>query len=197
MTVYPATARTTSVLTRRGAQAEQTRQLVLDTAHRLFTQHGYDATSLQMIADEMGVAKAAVYYYFKTKVEILYAISQVLFAQMSELIDLAAAQTTRVARVRTMVEGYVTMLVDTRHDVAMKSSDPAFHRELKSTAAIRELERRGLQVLFGDTPTAEDRAAYLLVLAVPETIAALDDLTDDELRQVLVRNCLRLLRVRT
>jgi AcrR family transcriptional regulator len=191
------TARATSGLTRRAAQAEHTRQLVLDTARRLFTQHGYDATSLQMIADEMGVTKAAVYYYFKTKVEILYAISQVFFTQLSDLLELAAGKPTRSARVRTLVEGYVALLVDTRHDIAMKSSDPAFHRELKSTGAIADLEQRGLRVLFGETPTAEDRAAYLLVLAVPETIAALDELTDDELREVLISNCLRLLRVRT
>ena len=37
----------------RAAQAERTRQQILETAQRLFTELGYDATSLQMIADEM------------------------------------------------------------------------------------------------------------------------------------------------
>ena len=54
----------------RAAQAERTRQQILETAQRLFAEHGYDATSLQMIADEMGLTKAAVYYHFPAKVDI-------------------------------------------------------------------------------------------------------------------------------
>jgi len=46
----------------RALQAEQTRQQILETAERLLTEVGYEATSLQMIADEMGLTKAAVYY---------------------------------------------------------------------------------------------------------------------------------------
>ena len=38
----------------RAVQAERTRQQILETAQRLFTELGYDATSLQMIADETG-----------------------------------------------------------------------------------------------------------------------------------------------
>src|SRR5580704_2773684 len=51
----------------RAAQAERTRQQILDTAQRLFTELGYDATSLQMIADEMGLTKAAVDYLFRNR----------------------------------------------------------------------------------------------------------------------------------
>jgi AcrR family transcriptional regulator len=58
----------------RAEQAEQTRQAVLVTAQRLFAEHGFDATSLQLIADTMGVTKANVYYYFHTKIEILEAL---------------------------------------------------------------------------------------------------------------------------
>jgi len=40
----------------------------------LLTEVGYEATSLQMIADEMGLTKAAVYYHFRAKTDILHAI---------------------------------------------------------------------------------------------------------------------------
>jgi len=43
----------------RAEQAEKTRQAVLDTARKLSLEH--DATSLQLIADTMGVTKANVY----------------------------------------------------------------------------------------------------------------------------------------
>src|SRR5207244_5820441 len=57
----------------RAVQAERTRQQILETAQRLFAERGYDATSLQMIADEMGLTKAAVYYHFRAKNDILLA----------------------------------------------------------------------------------------------------------------------------
>jgi AcrR family transcriptional regulator len=44
----------------RAEQAERTRAAVLDTARRLFAERGFDATSLQLIADTMGVQKANV-----------------------------------------------------------------------------------------------------------------------------------------
>ncbi len=182
---------TTHAANSRAAKAEQTRQLVLDTAQRLFTEHGYDATSLQMIADEMGVTKAAVYYYFPTKIEILRALLDVSLGQAEVVIADAATKTGRRARSRHLVEGLVDLLVTTRHVAAPKNSDPAIQRELDRSGQIRELERRGLQVLFGDAPTAEQRVAYLLMLSMPEIVNALDDLGDDELRAALVTVCLR------
>ena len=180
--------------TSRAAKAEQTRQQVLDTAQRLFTEHGYDATSLQMIADEVGLTKAAVYYYFPTKIEILRAIIDVGVSRMETVITDAARQPSRRARSRHLIEGFVDVLISTRHVAAPKNSDPAIQRELDRSGQIVELQRRGLQVLFGDAPTAEQRVAYLLVLSVPEIMAGLVDLGDDELRTALVSVCLRLQR---
>ncbi|MGH9099492.1 MAG: TetR/AcrR family transcriptional regulator, partial [Acidimicrobiales bacterium] len=39
-----------------------TRDRILDTALLLFTEKGFDATSLQEIADRLGFTKAAIYY---------------------------------------------------------------------------------------------------------------------------------------
>ncbi len=84
----------------RAVQAERTRQQILETAQRLFTEHGYDATSLQMIADEMGLTKAAVYYYFRAKVDIRHEIMQPGIERLRTLLDEAAAIRARRARVR-------------------------------------------------------------------------------------------------
>src|SRR5580658_10297690 len=74
----------------RAVQAEQTRQQILDTAQRLFAELGYDATSLQMIADEMGLTKAAVYYHFRAKSDILRAAMQPGIQRLEALLDEAA-----------------------------------------------------------------------------------------------------------
>jgi AcrR family transcriptional regulator len=48
-----------------------TRERILDIALELFTEQGYDKTSLQNIADRLGTTKAALYYHFKSKAAIL------------------------------------------------------------------------------------------------------------------------------
>ena len=49
-------------------------QRVLDVALELFSEHGFAGTSLQDIADRLGVTKAAVYYHFRSKDDLLLAL---------------------------------------------------------------------------------------------------------------------------
>jgi AcrR family transcriptional regulator len=64
-----------------------TRERILDIALDLFTDHGYDKTSLREIADELGFTKAAVYYHFERKEEILLALHLRLHALGREVLD--------------------------------------------------------------------------------------------------------------
>jgi len=52
------------------APAISTRERILDVALELFTEQGYDKTSLRQIADRLGVTKAALYYHFERKEDI-------------------------------------------------------------------------------------------------------------------------------
>ncbi len=51
-----------------------TKQRILDVALDLFTEQGYDGTSLRQIAEQLGVTKAALYYHFESKEDILMAL---------------------------------------------------------------------------------------------------------------------------
>lgn len=51
---------------------ELKRRAALRVAARIFNAKGYHATSLDEIADEIGVTKTALYYYFKNKEQLLY-----------------------------------------------------------------------------------------------------------------------------
>jgi AcrR family transcriptional regulator len=63
---------------RRGGRATSpqpgTRERILDAAMRRFIDQGYDGTSLREIADDLGFTKAALYYHFQTKDQILEAL---------------------------------------------------------------------------------------------------------------------------
>jgi AcrR family transcriptional regulator len=51
---------------------------IIDAALVLFAEHGISGTSLQMIADAIGVTKAAVYHQYNTKDEIVLAVAEVI-----------------------------------------------------------------------------------------------------------------------
>ncbi len=57
-----------------GAVAPSTRDRVLDVALDLFIEKGYDGTSLREIAERLGITKAALYYHFTSKDDILMAL---------------------------------------------------------------------------------------------------------------------------
>lgn len=181
-------------LTSRAAQAEQTRQQILDTAQRLFSELGYSATSLQMIADELGLTKAAVYYHFRAKNDILHAALMPGIERMGTLLDEAAALRGRRARIEHVVHGFVDFLVANRQNMVMASTDPErpVHPEKTQVLTMRE---RGLHLLFGDQPSGAERLAYNAVFTVPDCLAELMDLTDRELREALTSTLLRILRV--
>jgi AcrR family transcriptional regulator len=178
----------------RAVQAEQTRQQILDTAQRLFAELGYDATSLQMIADEMGLTKAAVYYHFRAKSDILHAAMRPGIQRLEVLLDEAAAIRGRRARIEHLVNGFTDFLVQNRHYAAMASTDPAAKRN-KLDADATTLRQRALALLFGDNPTGPDRLAYGVLFFIPECLPDLADLTDEELREALQTTMLRMLRV--
>ncbi|WP_414168620.1 TetR/AcrR family transcriptional regulator [Streptoverticillium reticulum] len=63
-----------------------TRQRIQDVALKLFLEQGYEKTALREISDELGVTKAALYYHFKTKEDILVSLFLDLGRKMDELI---------------------------------------------------------------------------------------------------------------
>lgn len=63
-----------------------TRQRIQDVALELFAEQGYEKTSLREIAEHLDVTKAALYYHFKTKEDILVSLFQDLARPIDELI---------------------------------------------------------------------------------------------------------------
>ncbi|HEY1914596.1 MAG TPA: TetR family transcriptional regulator [Streptosporangiaceae bacterium] len=178
----------------RAVQAERTRQQILETAQRLFADLGYDATSLQMIADEMGLTKAAVYYYFRAKSEILHAALQPGIQRLEALLDETATIRGRRARIEFLVSGFVDFLVQNRYYTVLAATDPAAKRDDLDGKSVT-LVQRALNLLYGDHPTATERFALSIIYHLPDSLPDLVDLTDEELREALYTTAVRILRV--
>src|SRR5579864_3751687 len=67
----------------RGAMREE----ILDVALELFNEQGYDGTSLREIAERLGITKAALYYHFERKEDILLELHLRLHALGRDMLD--------------------------------------------------------------------------------------------------------------
>src|SRR5215813_9858313 len=94
------------------ATAAQTR--VIEAALVLFAEHGISGTSLQMIADAIGVTKAAVYHQYNTKEEIVLAVAQDVLARLEGAVTTAEAERSRGRARQMLIAEMVDLAVEQR-----------------------------------------------------------------------------------
>jgi AcrR family transcriptional regulator len=87
-----------------------TRRRIQDVALELFAQQGYEKTSLREIAEHLDVTKAALYYHFKTKEDILVGIADDIAAPVAELIAWAQGQPRTLATKQELLRRYSDIL---------------------------------------------------------------------------------------
>ena len=61
-----------------------TKENIVRTALALFLQKGYERTSLNDIAREVGISKPAIYHYFKNKDELIHEVLTLFFEEMGK-----------------------------------------------------------------------------------------------------------------
>lgn len=71
-----------------GKKKETTKQLIINTAIRLISLHGYNATTTALIAKEVGLSETIIFKYFRNKENLLHEIGNLAITQMFENISL-------------------------------------------------------------------------------------------------------------
>ncbi|MEU2867915.1 TetR/AcrR family transcriptional regulator [Streptomyces olivoreticuli] len=172
------------------ARRSDTRERIQKTALDLFVSRGYEKTSLREIAEELGVTKAALYYHFKTKEDILTAISEDLGRPVDELIAWAEEQPPTLDTRRELM---------TRYSAALKSAMPIYHILQENQATLRDLAvgrtlRNRVEAISrlmhtGDVDFATHIRVASALLTVHFGAFTLDRLggTDEEKRQALLK----------
>jgi AcrR family transcriptional regulator len=137
-----------------------TRQRILDVALELFGEHGYAGTSIADITKRLGVSKAALYYHFTAKDEILEALVAQPMAGFRALADSAAWRP---------LDDLLGAIVDHTAELYAVSrllgDDPSTGRAMRERALpqSRELNETLTAALAGGPPTARAHAAYAAV----------------------------------
>ncbi|GMA88851.1 hypothetical protein GCM10025868_41010 [Angustibacter aerolatus] len=137
----------------------QGRERVLAAALDLFAEHGTSGTSLQMIADRMGVTKAAVYFQFHAKDDIVLAVLQPVFDRLEGLVEAAEAVEGRAEQVDAVVTGLVDVVVDHRRLVALLRGDPSVGRHLEEHEPMPSVVARLGALMLGPDPSPSARVA--------------------------------------
>lgn len=88
-----------------GSTAEGTRQRILDAATELFEQRGFAGTSIRDLAIRAGMTKAALYYHFPSKEEVLQALLAPFLDDIDRIVAATAVgQWSRAELVTRLVE---------------------------------------------------------------------------------------------
>jgi AcrR family transcriptional regulator len=95
-----------------GHDRSDTRSRLRELALQLFAEQGYEQTSLREIAERLGVTKAALYYYFKSKEDIVRSLVEDYMAQIDDLIAWAKDQPRDSAIKAEIVSRYLDIVAN-------------------------------------------------------------------------------------
>src|SRR5919197_881821 len=150
VSAIPANARSRAAMRARRAKtrrlgsasytAAQTR--TVEAALGLFAEHGISGTSLQMIADALGVTKAAVYHQYNTKDEIIVAVAQVVLARLEAAVTAAEAERSRPRAREMLIAAMVDLAVERRSMASVLQRDPVMLRFLENHEPFRQVMAR-------------------------------------------------------
>ncbi|WP_279385572.1 TetR/AcrR family transcriptional regulator [Clavibacter michiganensis] len=157
-----------------------------------FARDGFQATSLQQIADEAGYSKSSVLYHFASKEALLDALLESTIDALAEIIVRADSIRGDEEARRQFVERFIDFLLLHRHEVAL------FITQGRSLGHLAVIERANdLVRALGETAGALDStldqlrfgvalggAAY--ILAASDDWSTNEPLPDDEIRAALV-----------
>lgn len=177
-----------------GYSAAQMR--VITAAIGLFAENGVGGTSLQMIADVIGVTKAAVYHQFKSKEEIVIATASTELVNVEAAIEDAEARPTPAEAREVLIDHMVDLAVKRRRMESILVGDPVIVRYFAKHEPYRLVMDRLYRILMGENAGTGDRVpAAMLTAAIGGAVMhpLVADLDDDTIRSQLLHLARRFL----
>ncbi|AHH19464.1 putative transcriptional regulator, TetR family [Nocardia nova SH22a] len=165
------------------------RRIIL-AAFELFAQHGVSATSLQMLADFIGVTKAAVYHQFKSKDDIVSAVAETEMARLEAALSESQTYDGATAARDALLVRVIDIAVQRRRLYSVMQNDPYMARFLAEHAEFRQLMERLFGALIGEDADTDMRVQAAMLYSAIGGAAAhpmVVDLDDAALREHLLR----------
>ncbi|GAA4443642.1 TetR/AcrR family transcriptional regulator [Phytohabitans houttuyneae] len=143
------------------AHGERTRELILQTALRLFAERGYERTTMRAIADAAGLSASNAYYYFRSKDHLVQQFYTEIQRRHREESAEALSRTGLVDRLRGVLHAGVTVMAPYHEfagsfvGVAINPKSPSSPFSDESTAAREAAIGLFREVVEGSKPAVD------------------------------------------
>jgi AcrR family transcriptional regulator len=162
-----------------------TRERIQDVARELFKQQGMQRTSLQDIADKLGITKPALYYHFTSREDLVRSIVQPLIDQGERFI--ASHESARGATPRELLEGYFDYHFEHRGDLVLVVAELTTLADLGLIDKLLAWRDRLAKLVFGPRPTLEQSTRAVIAFGgLQDCCLQFPDTPYDELRRAVV-----------
>ncbi|GAB7144645.1 TetR/AcrR family transcriptional regulator [Mycobacterium riyadhense] len=158
-----------------------TRQRIQEVARELFLRHGVQRTSLQDIADELGITKPALYYHFTSREDLVRSIVVPLIEEGERFV----ADSERVGGVdaRELLEGYFDFFYRHRQDLMLVLAEWTTLSDLGLIDTVLAWHERLGRVVFGPKPPlAQATRAVVALGGLQDCCIQFPDAPYEELR---------------
>jgi len=154
-----------------GGRRGDTRARIQQIALELFAEQGYERTSLREIAERLGVTKAALYYHFKSKEDIVRSFTEDYFDRLDALIEWGQGQPPTAQTASELLDRYISIVMDSgevfrfmeRNQATLRDHEHGKHRFTQFRPRLNAL----IEILTGPDapPRSRIRAAAALFAA--------------------------------
>jgi AcrR family transcriptional regulator len=166
-----------------------TRERIQEVARELFSQQGVQRTSLQDIAERLGITKPALYYHFSSREDLVRSIIQPLIDEGERFI--ADRENRGDTDVRELLEGYFDYHYRHRGDLLLVVTELTTLAELGLIDKLLAWRDRLGRLVFGPKPTlAQSTRAVIAFGGLQDCCLQFPDTPYNELRTAVVEGAL-------
>src|SRR5215469_14143050 len=171
-------------VTKEAHARQDTRARIQSVALELFAEHGYDKTSLREIAERLGVTKAALYYHFKSKEDIVTSLVEDYFGAIDELVAWGKTQPKTPESRAEVLRRYYGIVASAGEVFRMLQHNQASVNSLAHAKNRSELFRERMNALVStltepDAPLASQLRAAVALASVSFGCMFYADRADD------------------
>lgn len=162
-----------------------TKQRIQEVARELFAQQGVQRTSLQDIADRLGITKPALYYHFSSRDELVRSIVQPILDEEKAFIG--GQEALAEVEPRALLEGYFDFHYRHRKEIVLMLSELTTLADLGVIELVLDWRERLVKLLYGPEPTLAQAARAVIAFGgIQDCTIQFPDVPEDELRRVAV-----------
>jgi AcrR family transcriptional regulator len=150
-----------------------TREQILATALDLFLAQGYEATSLRAIAEHLNITKAALYYHFPAKEQLVVELTRPFLNDLADLVARARAEDPhhRPDRRLALLTAYLDALITHGRVISLLAQNPAAQNHPDVGLRARTLVESYSTEIAGRDARDEDKVRVACAMGVINAIA--------------------------